>query len=204
MKFGLGFGALLARFQAQFVADCDGYLFRRRSTGAAIAVSAAERDGFVADYARFGQRLFSRSVWLMTGGMLAIVIAKTAAPQTFTAPLFYGLLFAVLALGMISLMSLKLRGSFDAPTTALAGRKPVAPPFDAARTRLVRAKMTPGWAFVYAPLSVIFLWFKFGPNSDYFSGWNLVWVIGTAAYLGLFVYTGVNKWRAGHANAEPI
>ena len=69
-------GRVRKHFADQFETDGDGYLYRRFSKGAAIRVSAQERDGFVAAF----DRTLRRAIWISLGGGigLGVVLAVVA------------------------------------------------------------------------------------------------------------------------------
>jgi hypothetical protein len=138
-------------FAAQFDRDGDGYIYRRAYTGAAIPVSADERDEFV--------RAFNRVIVGLGLGLLASVISLIVLTIRFAfghgAQPFFWIVGGTSVVTIAG--SLGFLFAWRAPDRALEGRDSVAPPLSRAEARRVGwSKM--GWSqAVFAGFWAVFM-----------------------------------------------
>jgi hypothetical protein len=176
-------------FADQFKADGADFLYRKSSKGAAIRVSAAERDRFVADYKRHYRWFF----WGMMVAMLALVfgwafLAANADDAANTGMMIVGV-FVLMVPFMAGLMWI-----WGAPARALQRRAAAAPALSAKEARdLHFSKISYGQlglGLVLIPLLLLRAWD--GPGS--FDGWGMVWPLLTGGLFVLIVVQAVRKY----------
>jgi len=177
-------------FADQFQADAEGYLYRKNLKAAAIDVSAAERDAFVAQ--------FNRRLTMLYGAFVAAVLVFLAGVVTWAVrtnpvriepPLYVGL--GVL----VTLFMLGWARAAGAPARALAGRAPAAPELSGDEVRrLAFQRLT--WAQL-GTSAVIFAFTLFGLSRRFnlLAGWNRLWLVLAGAAFAAVAYRAFQKWR---------
>ena len=128
-------------FAAQFDATESGYVYRWAYRGAAIPVSAAERDAFVAAFNR-SLAIEVLIVCMCLVGVLLLTLRFIALPPI---EIIGGVVLGSTAsAGLAVVMFVQ---AWRAPVRALSGRPPIAPPLSPSEARrAARAKM--GWGHV--------------------------------------------------------
>ncbi len=157
-------------FADQFEADGADFLYRKGSKGAAIRVSAAERDRFIADYKRHYRWWF----WGMMVAMLALVFGWSFATINADESANTGMMVVGVFLLMVPFTA-GLMWVWGAPARALQRRAAVAPALTAQQARDQHfSKLSYGQlalTTVLFPLVLLSNWE--GPGS--FDGWGIVW-----------------------------
>ena len=121
MRFGLNNQGMVDTFAAQFESDGKGgYLYRRYGRGAAIRVSAAERDSFVATFGRQSRWWFVGLAVATVAGIIAL--ALIGAALHFGEVAQYVSIGAMISVFVTAILVLTFR-AYDVPRQALTGRK---------------------------------------------------------------------------------
>ena len=187
-------GMVMAAFAAQFTPDGLGYRYRRARRGAAVWVTAAERDRFVAAYAQAIDRL-----WWVTVAVLIVIAAAlfalVVAYDVFSSPRQVEVVFSLVFAGLVVVYTRRLNRLAAAPAAALAGRMPMASPLNPAEWRRAAIRAQPWATFLAAPVSVTTIWLAFGPRGNVFAGAAALWPVGTTLYLVVMAGYAVRKWR---------
>jgi len=174
-------------FARQFTPDKDGFVHRQRQRGAAMPVSAAERDDFVAAFDRGIGRLF----W----GVLAVVIAVMAAFQLWPdilPPTWRPWHEAMVAAGAaLSCGTIWWRLS-TAPDRVLERRAIVAAPLDAAARR--RADFA-GLPWTVLSLGALLMAGLIAQTLSQPGPTDWTYIAGGAVGLAFFALLGAIKWR---------
>ncbi len=174
-------------FAAQFAPEGDGFLYRRSQKGPAIAVSAEERDAFVAAFSRW---MDIQMLVVLVGGILAVVLAYVVFPAV--AYPMVGIIIGVGVILAVVLIGLKL--AWDAPARALAARPVAAPALSSAEARrLAVAQMTWSQFLLSAFWSAIFVLHYFSRGQS--RPWALVWLGLGLALLGMTGFRAYQKLR---------
>lgn len=195
MRFGVDTSGMVDTFAAQFESDGKGsYLYRRYGRGAAILVSAAERDDFVATFTR-------QSRWWLT----ALAIATVAILVSFA---FVGVALhlgdvaqyvgvATMLAACLATMAVLVSRAYDAPRRALTGRQAtgVVRRREEAQ-RIARARQS------WADILVVFVVFiavlvVSALRYDLWHGWGRLWWFYFAFGMGACGFGAIRKWRAG-------
>ena len=188
------YATLRRQFAAQFDDEDSRLVFRANGSGAAIPVSAAERDMFIADYDRFLSRWrWTMILWLVPG--LLIAVAILVALDVVDGPWLYGSIVAAIAPGLIY----SIRSSYRArtvPKQALAQRPAVSPALtrDVARRKGLRAIPWPTLAL--APAYAAFLAWRYGVLASPLAPKHLFWTLLAGGMIVLSARQAVGKWRA--------
>jgi len=184
-----GIFSLSPGFAAQFEPDGDAYVYRKSWKGAAVLVSAAERNAFVA--------AFNRSVALQLLGLIAGLAAVIIMPIRFAFARGPGtVIWVVIGASVLSAILVTVTlAAWGAPARALAGRAAVAPPLSASDARRAQWTKTPWGQVVFPGLWAMFLASRGLERASPVAPW--VW-FSMAAMLFLAA-AGVAwlKWRAG-------
>lgn len=184
-----GVFSLSPGFAAQFEPDGDAYVYRKSWKGAAVPVSAAERDAFVA--------AFNRSVGLQLLGVVAGLAAVIIVPIKFAfARGPETLVWVVVGSCVLTAIVVAVSwASWGAPARALAGRPAVAPPLSAPEARRAQLIKSPWAQLIFTGFWAVFLASRGLERTSAIA--PSVWFSMAAI---LFVGTAVVawlKWRAG-------
>ncbi len=180
-------------FSDRFEAAGDGYIFRSNLTAPGYAVSAAERDQFVTDFAR-------QFRWV-TWGLAALVIVVLLLGAAFfiasdrDVPTVYT---GGVVLGSVLLVFVVTRWIWNAPVRVLLGRAPVAPGRDkteARREGLRRLTWQNLALVVGVAVLILFRGYQEDPS---FSGWHGLWLVGSGGLLLLAAVQAFRKWRSAN------
>ena len=181
-----GWGSFRAEFAAQFERDAEGVIFRSRGKGPAIRISENERDSFTDAYDAHLKKL-RWMVYLLAIPPVAICIAVAIWLEIEPGSTWFSvMLFSAMALGTGVLVVINRR-AFRAPERLLSHRIPIADKLSAAEARRN--------ALHAAAAVLVFFYATEGPRSDFWVGWNKLWVIGGAAFVVLLVVQALRKWR---------
>ena len=178
-------------FSDRFEPAGDGYIFRSKLTAPGYAVSAAERDQFVADHAR-------RSRWATWGLAGLMTVALLLGATVFIAsgrdvPTLY---IGGVVLGSVLLAFVVTRWIWSAPARCLHGRAPVAPglgKIEARREGLRRLSWQNLGLAVGVAAFVLFRGYREDPT---FSGWHGLWLVASGGLLLLAAVQAFRKWRS--------
>lgn len=178
-------------FADQFMpSDGGDYIYRRSGKGEAVRVSAAERDLFVADFARF----LRRSTW----GVFAATIALIAA-LVFLAPVTgrgQDQMPMTVGIGAIvaSFLVVSHRG-WTRPARALARRAVVARALTGEEARrLALSKITYG-QLALSVLMAGMLAVNHSPGRGMPHGWDALWLAAAALMVAVAAMQAFRKWR---------
>ncbi|CAN5403819.1 hypothetical protein BH10PSE14_BH10PSE14_39580 [soil metagenome] len=191
----IGYGRVLDVFANQFEQDGKGgYLFRRNGIGAAIPVSARERDRFVDSYRRGWRRI----IWAILIGTIFTVAASVAGMVALEIDSM-SYLYIALAVDIVPLLVFALlydRRLRTAPVRVLAGRGSVGNARSRDEANEVHfAKMR--WSHIVAPLlggTLAFL--SLTRDVDIMHGWGRLWLLFCAFLVVTTLYVAVRKWQA--------
>jgi FtsH-binding integral membrane protein len=176
-------------FAAQFVpnGDGDGFVYRRNQKGPAIAVSADERNAFVAAFSRW---MDIQMLVVLVGGIVAVVLAYVIFPAVD-----YPMVGITIGVGVVlAAVLLGLKLAWDAPAKALATRPVAAPALSPEEARrLVLAQTT--WSQFLLPViwSVYFL-LRYVARAQT-ERWALAWLASGLALLGVTGFRAYQKLR---------
>jgi hypothetical protein len=178
----------LKLFDAQFHPDGDGYIYRRSQTGAAFRITGEEQAGFIAAFRRHMSMAIA-GVLVASVGLVAgmVSVGKENAPV-----IGGGALAAMVAFFCLALMFI-----WNAPVRALAGRKPSEPALTGPMAQRMKWRQITWGQFAVGASGGVFLWFKYAPLPDLMVGWNWLWPVGLAVYLGVIGWRVWQKWRYG-------
>jgi len=183
-------------FAAQFVREGDGFLYRRNQKGPAIAVSAEERDAFVAAFSRW---MDIQMLVVLVGGIVAVVLAFVVFPL-FAYPMVAITIGVGVVLGAV-LIGLKL--AWDAPAKALASRSVVAPALSRAEAHRVDIA-TSSWSEIVAQAlvsSLLLIEFGSHPNTE---PWALSGLAVGVVGLGHAALRAYWKFRVGKTPTQVV
>ena len=177
-------------FAEQFEANGSGYLYRQSNKGAPIPVNQAERDAFIAAYARHYRLL----LWGPVAGTMLLLFALVSLfpdwkPAESDAHIRVGSLI------LIGVILIVFRWTWNAPARALARRAPVGPARtkEELRQRLF-SRLTYGQLAGGAVVAIGLPWGASG-DSDVFHGWGMIWLALSAGFLILVIVQAFRKWR---------
>jgi hypothetical protein len=190
-----GVVSLSPGFAAQFDPDGADYVYRHAYRGAAIPVSAAERDAFVAAFNRaVGLQVLAAGV-----GFLALLVLTI---RLIFVPLAY-LIAAIVAASLVltGLVMTIFWRAWQTPARALSGRAPVAPPLTPAEARrAANAKMT--WPQIaFGVLITLFFAERAAVGAPPLG--SGVWLCMTAFGLFATSYGADKAWRARREPPTP-
>ncbi|CAN5158460.1 hypothetical protein BH11PSE2_BH11PSE2_22460 [soil metagenome] len=180
----------------QFQPDGEGYIYRRASTGPAIAVTGPERDELIE---RFTASSATLRKWLVAGMItLALVglVGSMAMDIEADSPIggsFIGVGLAGLLTGYVLIW----RRIYNFPVRILAGRTPLSPPLsrDEARRRSMAALTWDKFAYVLIAIGVFLA--RYMTKYDIMYRWNRIWIGVIALVVGFLAVRAVQKWRYG-------
>jgi cytochrome c oxidase subunit IV len=183
-------------FADQFTPDGDAYLFRRGMRGAAVRVTARERDAFVADYAQISARLR----WSLMAGLIAAMILivglsvalKIDADSRLFSVITYGLIIAIGAV----FVGLQMRAYYE-PGRALDHRMTVSGALSRAETSRAMLKRTDWRQIVVLPLIGAGLIVTNWPHRHEPGSW--FWLAMGVIMVPLGILAAVRKWRVAHS-----
>lgn len=178
-------------FADQFQPDGSGFLYRKSSKGAAIKVSAAERDAFVAGF----NRKLRNSIWgILAATMLLIGVLVVLLPDvrgTAGQVSIYAGVFAIVGIFMLVYYS-----AWNEPMRQL-DRRPIT---QAALTReearrVGLAKLSYG-QLCFAVVAALALVFRQSGEHDVTQGWGLLWPIFAGLLILGAAWQALRKWRS--------
>lgn len=174
-------------FARQFTPDGDGYLYRQRQRGAAIRVTMAERDDFVAAFNRGVGRLFWGGLAGLIAAMAVFEVWPTLLPPDWQArhEVIVAVVFGVAFLAIWWRLT-------TAPDRLLERRARVAGPLDAAARRRVNFAGLSWGVLVFGAVVTLAL---IGQTLREPGPVQWAYVVGGAIGFGFFVALGAIKWR---------
>jgi hypothetical protein len=181
-------------FASQFTAEGNGYHYRWACRGAAIPVSAAERNGFVAD--------FNWSLGLQVLALLAGIAAVALfAIRSSVTPVAHPVVIIVAGVSLTTtLVALTAWAAWRAPVQALSNRAPVAPPRAAAEVRRSAWAWMRWPQFAFSGGWILFL-FELGARrkapADRLAWWGLAAILFLA-----MTFAAYKTWRAPSHNSD--
>lgn len=178
-------------FAERFEPLGDGYLFRDRPNRPGYALTAAERDRFVAD--------FSRRVGWMTAILFVVIMAICVGGAGYAVAnnveLSQGAIMVVVV--MVLAISIAINMWFwAAPLRALQGRTPdvAALPKAAAGREQLRQLSWKRLVWYRVGAAVLCIWLGYTEDPT-FSGWARLWLVGAAALLTFAAVQAFRKWQ---------
>jgi len=193
MIFGPNNEAMVDTFAAQFEDDGKGgYLYRRYGRGAAIPVSAAERDAFVATFDR-------RSRWWMIGLMVAAVTGIVAAALVGTA-MHLGAVATYVGIGamvtvLVAAILMMTHRTYDGPRQALASRASIGAERSPKEAREI-ARARQSWAQILIVFVIIMVQFAVvALRYDVLHGSGRLWLLYPAFGVMACGYAAIRKWQ---------
>lgn len=176
-------------FAGQFQPDGDGFIYRKNMKGAAIRVTAAERERYIAAY----KKSFRYSVW---GGAGAVILFVFGAIFFFdnggeTSGAVTGTVFLLLMVFYL----LASYWAMSAPARELRGRPTLGEPATRTEVRnaFLRSMSYRQMATVAVMLSL--LMFSKGPWQKLSSEWKVVAWAGIGVLLAALVFRAYQKWQ---------
>ncbi|MDB5706847.1 MAG: hypothetical protein JWN66_3963 [Sphingomonas bacterium] len=184
---------MVAAFAAQFESDGKGgYLYRDSERGAAIPVSAIERDAFVATYDRQSRRSL---IGLTVVTIAAIVAGVLVGMALHLGTLLQGVAFAVSMVAIVTAIMVMTHRTYGAPRRALAGRASVGVERSRREARdIARARQSWGQILgVFAGFVGSFA----APalRYDALHGWGRLWLLLLAFGVMACGYAAIRKWQ---------
>jgi len=176
-------------FADQFQVEDGRLVYRKSLKGPPIPVSEAERDGYIAQF----RRGLGRVYWSFVGG---IIVAATAGfIVSLAMRLDPYILTEITVLAALAVFVLLWRRLWNAPAREMAARLPVGHALDRGETqRRMLHRMTWG-QFVLGLVAPAIVLARVGSDYDLLYGWNRLWLVGSALYLGLLAWQAYRKWR---------
>lgn len=176
-------------FADQFEADGSGFLYRKSMKGAAVRVTAAERDGFIATFqrrVRYASWLIILATLLLIG--LLVLLVPVDGPSADTA------VWVGLAVILVPFL-FAFYWAWNAPARELERR----PHMGEVRTRaevrrLMLAKMTYGQLGLAAVGALILVW-NVSAKSDVLHGWGIVWLVLAGVLIVGLAFQAFRKWK---------
>lgn len=177
-------------FAEQFEPDGSGFLYRESMRGAAIPVTRAERDGFVA---AFNRRL-RYAAWAMvptTFVPLILMIVLLPGPDDDIVSVVIG---GSLGVGILLFLVVH-RWAYKAPIRELGARPTAtAPRSREDMRRRMFAKMSYGQLSFAAVGGPLLVW-KVSLQYDVWRGWGLLWPAFAAMIVVTAIIMALCKWR---------
>jgi hypothetical protein len=187
-------------FAEQFKPDGNGYLYRRSCEGAAIRVTADERDRFVI---AFKCGLLS-AMWILYAGAGLLMIGLVLAARSDPGRSFNSIPSMIAIVGACLIVSipyfLYFRWIWGAPARDLRGRAPVAAERSSEEMRQVRlARLTWGQLGL-AALGALVLAIPTVRREELYPGWNHFAFRAAAVLFLLIAVQALRKWRFDRRN----
>lgn len=178
-------------FADQFQPDGAGFLYRKSSKGAAIRVSAAERDAFVAGF----KRKLRYSTWgILAATLLLIGILVALLPDVHSTAgqlSIYAGVFAIVGVFMLAYCSARnepMRQLERRPITQAAVNREEA-------RRVGLSKISYG-QLCFAVVAALALVFRQSGEHDVTRGWGLLWPIFAGLLILGAAFQAIRKWRS--------
>ncbi len=172
-------------------ADKGGFVYRRSMKGAPIAVTAAEKEAFIASYRR-RMRLLPL---VGAGGMMAvifgIVFLLPGVDMEHNKVLTWSLV-----LPFIVAVFVFQRWFWDAPMRALAARAPVGPPLAPAEITKRRMAQIGYGQLAILPIFVGYMLWKLSARLHPGPGWEHLWILPALALAALSLVQALRKWSS--------
>lgn len=188
MAFDRFTGRLRSLFAAQFEEDEIGIAFRKNSSGAAVRVSASERDAFEARFAR-------RFRWIFWGYIAAvlvlvgIVVATDAPPESNEQAFYIGMA------GLLISFSGLVWWAWTEPARVLSNRTPMGRPRSRAERDRIHLERLSYFQLALVPVIVTVALVKVAQRWDILHGWGRLWLVGAVCMTILAVVQAFRKWR---------
>ena len=174
-------------FARQFTPDTHGFTYRRRQRGAAIPVTPAERDMFVAAFNRGIGRLY----WGGLAALIAVMAVFEAWPTILPASWQRWHAAGIAAVAGILFLAIWWRLT-TAPDRALERRAAIAAPLDAAAERRVNFAGLNWGVLIFGGVLMLGL---IGQTLDQPGPTDWRYVVGGMIGFVFFVTLGAIKWR---------
>ena len=194
MNFGPDTSSMVAAFSAQFESDSKGgYLYRHGEQGAAIPVTAAERDRFVATFERQSRRWLLGLLVATTAAIIATVIIATALHLNQASR---NVTIAAMVVVLVAAILMWSYRAYDMPRRALASR---------ASTGIVRsreearkiARKRQSWGQILGVFTtVVMIVAAQALRHDVLHGWGRLWLLFLAFGIVGSGYAAIRKWQA--------
>lgn len=186
-------------FLAQFAPDGDGYIYREDGKGRAVRITATEYARFVADYEATlsGYRW---KLWGIIGGTILLWSLWIFLQDKVMGSDGASLVLVIAFIPPIIWLTISGKAARTAPSKRLDGRPSIARPLSSDEARLDRMQRITWLQLSGGPLAVAYFYFKYGPKSDFLSGFNSLWTLGAVASLAFCGYGAWLKLRAGSAD----
>lgn len=181
-------------FADQFTADGSDFIYRKNQTGAAIRVSQAERDAFVATFDR-RMRYFG---WSILPSALAVTMV------CFSAIFFWRSLitaYAGFAAYLVTAWAIH-KWLWNAPARELQHRAPVKPPLTREEANeLTYSKMTFG-GIMGGGLIAVLIVVKLSLKMDVLHGWGRLQLLVGAVIVAVTAFAAFQKWRVDQDRSD--
>ena len=184
------FDQLKQLFADQFTLDGRDYIYRKSMKGAAIRVTAQERDAFIADFAR---RIRYAS-WMLVGGtigLIALLVFFDFDRGTAGADIaLYGgfaMMMAIFWLGYL--------WAWNAPVRTLERRPEVGEALTGHEARRQAFERMTYGQLGLGLLAPFFILLQVSKDYDLFYKWNRLWLIGAGVFVLLVAVQAFRKWR---------
>jgi hypothetical protein len=187
-------------FAEQFEPDGSGYLYRRSRKGAAIRVTADERDRFVS---AFNDSLLI-GVWILCGGVGLLMVGLVSAAKAGPAGSFNSISSIIGIFGATLIVSipyfLHYWWIWRAPARELRGRAPVAPERSSKEMRQLRLARLTWRQLGLATLGALLLATPTVRREQLYPGWNHFAFRAAALLFLLIAVQALRKWRFDRKN----
>lgn len=186
------FDSAVTSFSEQFEPDGEAFVFRSRRRGAAIPVSAVEREAFVADF----RRSFIWLTWGYTGALMAVLVLLAIFVPALLDESNQLWIFGVVIASVIPVLIVN-HLLWDAPLRQL-GRRPTVGK-ERSRSEAKRLFLSElGWGQLLASWAFIPITFIFSSSRwDIWHGWGRLWLVFIGVVAGVLLYQMFRKWQIG-------
>lgn len=185
------FSHLRDLFVDQFTPDRNNFLYRKSGKGAAIRVSAAERDAFIAN---FNKRIRYLS-WSITVATLALItLFVLLSPDAES-----GRTQVAMYVGVGCIMAVSLTAyywAWNQPMRDLDRRSEVAGPLDREQARRLGLSQISYGNLGFAVIAALGLVWKQSAEGDVLHGWGLLWPIFAGLIIVGVAIQAFRKWRS--------
>ena len=176
----------VAIFEKQFEMEGDGYLYRQGMRAAAVRVTSAEHDAFLAQFARAQRWLMFAFVLVMLAAIVILVFVVPTPPGTDD-PLLYVVIGAVIAVFYAACMRI-----WNAPARALDRRVRVRGPLSRSEARRRSLEKTTWLEIGAAGVAMTVAWLHFH-RAWSTPVWREIWLASGAVLLAIVAWRAFQK-----------
>jgi hypothetical protein len=183
---------LLQLFADQFKADGPDFLYRRNLRQSAIRVTAAERQAFIADFARCLPRLSWVLILVTVVGIVGLVTYESVFDAEDQQYLNYGVIAVAFAAYMTA-----YRHYWNAPWRALRTRAVIGEGLSRRQVRAITLSKISWSSLAVSALGVTVLLVSLASSNDLTVGWNRLWLVAAGVMYALLAFRAYQKLQLG-------